>query len=124
MQGRSHAGSARDGSDPYQVMSLKLCRSVFAAVSRHARQVQKQPSQYVRLVIEREIAQPPRTLQSGYAIDDYVTVPFRVRTSTVEAVRSRATAAGLKPSQLIRAVLEDHVLRASQTNPPDMRRAG
>lgn len=117
MQGRSNARSARGESDSYQVLSLKLYRSVFESVSRQARRVPKEPSVFVRGLLEAEVAQPPHPLQSGYAIGELIAVPVRVRRSTVRRLEKRASQAGLKASQLARAVLEDHVLRSAQTRP-------
>lgn len=128
MQGRSNARSAR-GDDPYQVLSLKLCRTVFGVISRQARAVQKEPSVFVRSLFEAEVCGAPRPLQSGWATGEYVTVAVRVRASTVRSMQKRAEQAGMKSSQLARAVLEDHALRSAQTRPPipfpkPLRRAG
>lgn len=129
MQGRSNDRSARAESDPYQVLSLKLRRTVFQAVARHAAAEQRQPSVFIRLLLEREVVQPLRPLQAGWAAGEYVTVPVRVRISTVTRLKSRADELHLKPSQLARELLEDHVLRSTQTrhvNPfaSPLRRAG
>lgn len=126
MQGRSNARSARDRSDPYQVMSLKLCRSVYSTICRQASTARKQPTQFVRALIEREAALPPRTLVTGYATDTYVPVSVRVRRSTIDAVRRKADSLGVKPSQLIRAVLDDEASRVARggTSGEPFRRAG
>ena len=84
--------------------------------------MQKEPSQLVRALIEFEAEQPVRVLVTGYATDDYVTVTARVRSSTIEKVRAKAERMGLKPSQLIRAVLDDEA--AKHQTPTPQRRAG
>lgn len=108
-------------------MSLKLCRSVYSTICRRAITAHKQPTQYVRALIEREAALPPRQLTTGYATDRYVPVSVRVRKSTVEAVRRKAGSLGLKPSQLIRAVLDDEAARSAASGgnaQANVRRAG
>lgn len=126
MQGRSNAGSARGESDPYQVMSLKLCRGVFATISRFAHAESKGPSVYARHVIEAAVAKPVTDMQHGWAVGDYVPVAVRMRESSVARVKRRSAKVGMKPSQYMRAVLEDHVLRSAQSGGPrsPVRRAG
>lgn len=125
MQGRSNARSARSESDPYLVLSLKLRRSVNFAVARHAKIEAREPSVFIRMLLEREVVQPARPLSAGWATDEYVAVPVRVRTSTLKRLRQRAAEVKLLPSQLAREFVEDYVLRAARTGPTTpARRAG